>query len=171
MKVTASTRVVNQTMVLLGAVPISMPPNDIYQALSRGMVEGAATAWTAVYPFKLDEVSNYHYETQLGMEPGWYFMNKATYAKLPDKARAAIDKHSGEVFARRMGEAVNVMEQEGRDRVRAMAGHTLAEMAPEEAARWRARIAPVVDEWEKRTPDGAAVLAAYRAELQKIRAK
>jgi TRAP-type C4-dicarboxylate transport system substrate-binding protein len=170
MKFTASTRVVNQTMLLLGAVPISMPPNDIYQAMQRGMVEGAATAWTAVYPFKLDEVSSYHYETQLGMEPGWYFMNKATYAKLPDKARVAIDKHSGETFARRMGEAVNVMEQEGRERVRAMTGHTLAEMAPEEAARWRTRIAPVVEEWEKRTPDGGAVLAAYRAELEKIRA-
>jgi TRAP-type C4-dicarboxylate transport system substrate-binding protein len=48
MKFTASTRVVNQTMALLGAVPISMPPNDIYQAMSRGLVEGAATAWTAV---------------------------------------------------------------------------------------------------------------------------
>jgi TRAP-type C4-dicarboxylate transport system substrate-binding protein len=103
------------------------------------------------------------------MEPGYYFMNKTTYAKLPDKARGALDKHSGEVFARRMGEAVRVMEQEGRERVRAMAGHTLAEMSPEEAARWRARIAPVVEEWTKRTPDGAAVLATYRAELEKIR--
>jgi TRAP-type C4-dicarboxylate transport system substrate-binding protein len=170
MKFTASTRVVNQTMLLLGAVPISMPPNDIYQAMSRGTVEGAATAWTAVFPFKLDEVSTFHYETALGTEPGFYFMNKATYAKLTDKQRAAIDKNSGEVFAKRMGEAVGVMETEGRDRVRAMAGHTIAEMEPAEAARWRERIAPVVDEWVKRTPDGAQVLAAYRKEIEALRA-
>jgi hypothetical protein len=44
-------------------------------------------------------------------------------------------------------------------------------MAPDEAARWRARIAPVVDEWAKRTPDGEIVLAAYRAEIAKIRAQ
>jgi TRAP-type transport system periplasmic protein len=169
MKFTASTRVVNQTMLQLGAVPISMPPNDIYQAMSRGTVEGAATAWTAVFPFKLDEVSTFHYETALGTEPGFYFMNKATYAKLTDRQRAAIDKSSGEVFAKRMGEAVGVMETEGRDRVRAMPGHTVADMEPAEAARWRERIAPVVDEWVKRTPDGAAVLAAYRTEIAKIR--
>jgi len=53
--------------------------------------------------------------------------------------------------------------------VRAMPGHTIAEMEPPEAARLRERIAPVVDEWVKRTPDGAAVLAAYRAEIAKIR--
>jgi TRAP-type C4-dicarboxylate transport system substrate-binding protein len=98
-------------------------------------------------------------------------MNKATYAKLPDKARAAVDRHSGETFAKRMGAAVEVMEKEGRERVRAMAGHTLAEIDPAEAARWRERIAPVVEEWVKRTPNGAEVLAAYRAEIAKIRAE
>jgi TRAP-type C4-dicarboxylate transport system substrate-binding protein len=171
MKFTASTRVVNQTMLLLGAVPISMPPNDIYQSMSRGVVDGTAIAWTAVYPYKLDEVSTYHYETALGMEPGFYFMNKAAYAKLPEKAQTAIHKRANEPLARRIADVVRVMETEGRERVRAMAGHTLAEMDPAEAARWRERIAPVVDEWVKRTPNGAEVLAAYRAEIAKIRAE
>lgn len=170
MKLTASTRVVNQTVVMLGAVPISMPPNDIYQAMQRRLVDGAATAWTAVYPFKLDEVSSYHYETSLGMEPGFIFMNKATYARLSEKLRQAVDRHSGEVMAKKMGDAIAVMEQEGRDRVKALPGHTIAEMPTAEAERWRTRIAPVIEEWAKRTPDGAAVLAAYRAELAKIRA-
>jgi hypothetical protein len=43
------------------------------------------------------------------------------------------------------------------------------ELAPEERAKWKARIAPVIDNWVKNTPDGAHVLAAFRKELADIR--
>ena len=41
--------------------------------------------------------------------------------------------------------------------------------APEEAKRWKARVAPFVDEWTRTTPDGEKVLAAFRAEIAKLR--
>src|SRR5262249_58809834 len=42
---------------------------------------------------------------------------------------------------------------------------------PEEEAGWKERAKPGVDAWVASTPDGAKVLAAYRAEIAKIRAE
>ncbi len=41
-------------------------------------------------------------------------------------------------------------------------------LSPDEAKRWKAKLAPITAEWEKRTPNGPAVLTAYRAELAKF---
>ena len=49
------------------------------------------------------------------------------------------------------------------------ANQTIASLAPEEEARWKQRAQAVVDEWTKSTPDGARVLAAYRAEIAEVR--
>ena len=51
---------------------------------------------------------------------------------------------------------------------RARPGQMLEDLAPDEAARWKERVAPVIDEWVKATPDGAKVLSAYRTETRRI---
>jgi hypothetical protein len=50
-----------------------------------------------------------------------------------------------------------------------MAGHTVGELDAAEAARWKQRLTPVTEEWAKATPDGAKVLAAFRAEMANVR--
>jgi hypothetical protein len=52
-----------------------------------------------------------------------------------------------------------------------LAGHEIIELPDEEIARWRQRLAPITENWLKETPDGAKILAAYRAELAKVRAE
>jgi TRAP-type C4-dicarboxylate transport system substrate-binding protein len=96
-------------------------------------------------------------------------MNKASFAKLPAKAQAAIDKHSGEPFFRRMGKVTDDMDVEGREKVRAMPGQMLSKLDPAEEARWIERAKPIVDEWAKDTKNGAAILAAFREEIKKAR--
>ena len=98
------------------------------------------------------------------------FMNKKAYDRLPAKAKAAIDRYSGEAYSRRLGKAAMKMNAVGRARVKKMAGHTVARASKAEFARWRKRLAPLTDQWLKRTPDGAAVLEAFRAEVAKVRA-
>ena len=39
--------------------------------------------------------------------------------------------------------------------------------SPEERQRWAAKVQPIYDSWIARTPNGAAVLAAFKAELAK----
>ena len=47
-------------------------------------------------------------------------------------------------------------------------GQTVAHLPAAEQAKWRARVEAVVADWTKRTPNGAAVLAAYHEEGNRV---
>jgi hypothetical protein len=51
-----------------------------------------------------------------------------------------------------------------------MGNQTIYKLPPDELAQWKQRAEPVIAEWEKRTPDGAKVLGAFRKEVAAIRA-
>jgi TRAP-type C4-dicarboxylate transport system substrate-binding protein len=170
LKVTATSRMVVRAVTATGAAILTIPPSEVYSVLQRGVADAAALAWTAALPFKIPEVTSYHLDTSLGMEPAYLLMNKDTYTKLPAPARASIDKHGGAPISEKLGALNDAIGEEDRAKVKAMPNQTILELTPEEAKRWADRIAPVVDEWLKETPNGAAVLAAYKAELEKIRA-
>jgi TRAP-type C4-dicarboxylate transport system substrate-binding protein len=168
-KFSVSTKEEARVVSGMEGIPISMTPADVYEGLSRGTTEGVVIAWTAVQTFKLHEVTRHHVEASLGMGPAFVFMNKAAYAKLPAPAKAAIDRHSGEPFVRRMSAVIDQVAAGIAGQVAALPGHHVVQLPEDQAAAWRERIKPIVDAWAAETPDGAKVLAAYRAEIQKIR--
>jgi hypothetical protein len=62
-------------------------------------------------------------------------------------------------------------EIEGRDTVAALPNQHISRLDPAEEKRWAERVAPVTEAWIRTTPNGAAVLAAYREEIVKARAE
>jgi TRAP-type C4-dicarboxylate transport system substrate-binding protein len=115
-------------------------------------------------------VTSYHVNVQLGSGGGFMILNKDTYAKLPAKAKAAIDANSGYGPSKAFGDVIDANATEQFDTVKAMPGQTQAFLPPEEKKRWQERSIAMIDEWVKATPDGAAVLAAYRKGIADIRA-
>jgi TRAP-type C4-dicarboxylate transport system substrate-binding protein len=171
MKLAASGRIVGEVITALGAVPITMGPPDFYQAMQRGTVNGIMVGWPAIMSFRLDEVSNHHLETQSGQFPAFVFMNKEAFAKLPEAGKKAIDQLSGPPFYKRMGEVTDRQEAEGRDLTKAKPGQVITKLDPTEEERWKKLTAPVTENWTKTTPNGPAILAAFREEIKKIRAE
>jgi hypothetical protein len=49
-----------------------------------------------------------------------------------------------------------------------MKDQTITTLSPDQEAVWTERIQPVIAGWEKRTPDGARVLAAFRKAVAAI---
>jgi TRAP-type C4-dicarboxylate transport system substrate-binding protein len=170
LKISVEGRVLSTMMPRLGAAPISLQPGELYQSLQRGLVDAVPQGWPSVPTFHLNEVTNFHLEAPLGFNTGYVAINNDTYAKLPAAGRAAIDKASYEAFVERLASADDQMQAIGRDATKAMAGQTIAQLDPPEEARWKEAVAPVTEEWVKATPDGAKVLAAFRAELTAMRA-
>jgi TRAP-type C4-dicarboxylate transport system substrate-binding protein len=152
----------------LGAAPITMSTIDNYQALQRGLVDGALVPYTGFTQFKLQEVTNYHLEEALGASGGFVLMNKDAYAKLPAPAKAAVDKHSGRPFSALMGKALDATAAQQHGEVEKLPNHPMAHLEPAEAARWTERLKPIADEWVASVPNGAKILEAYKAELAKI---
>jgi TRAP-type C4-dicarboxylate transport system substrate-binding protein len=170
MKLAASGRIVGEVISALGAVPVTMGPPDFYQAMQRGTVNGIMVGWPAIMSFRLDEVSNHHLETQSGQFPAFVFMNKEAFAKLPAAGQKAIDGLSGPPFYKRMGEVTDRQEAEGRDLTKVKPGQVITRLDAAEEERWKKLTAPVTENWAKTTPNGSAILAAFREEVKKIRA-
>jgi hypothetical protein len=84
-------------------------------------------------------------------------------------AQKAVDSLSGEGFTRRMAKLSQRMDTEGREAVAAMPNQHISRLDPAEEKRWAQLVAPVTEGWVKSTPNGSAVLAAYRAEIVKAR--
>jgi TRAP-type C4-dicarboxylate transport system substrate-binding protein len=154
---------------LLGGTPVSMQPTDVYQAMSRGTIAATLIGWAGVPTFKLQEVAPFHVDAPLGNSSGFIFMNKDVYAKLPAAGRAAIDAESYEKLSRAMGASGDRQALGARGRTAATKGQSVYRLAQDEAEKWRERLKPINDEWVKNTPNGEAILAAYREELQKVR--
>ncbi len=169
LKISVEGRVLSTLMPRLGATPISLQPNELFQSLQRGLVDAVPQGWPSVPTFHLNEVVNFHLEAPLGFNTGYVFMNKDSYAKLPAKGREVLDKFSGETYVRRLAAADDTMEAVGRDQTKALAGQTIAQLEPAEESRWKEAAAPVTEEWVKATPDGAKVLEAFRAEVLAVR--
>ena len=153
------------TFDLLGAAPITMTPAETYQALQRGLVSGVNLSWAGVQVFKLYEVTQYHLDLPFGAAGGYFIMNKGAYDRLPARAKAAIDKHSGEALSKMTSIAGIEDDRRNLERMKQLPNQHFAHITPEEEKRWEKLLAPITEEWIKATPDGAKVLAAYKQEV------
>jgi TRAP-type C4-dicarboxylate transport system substrate-binding protein len=171
LKLATGAKVGADTIERLGGTPLSMITSDYYTAVQRGMVDAVLVQWTAFQPFKLQDVTFYHLETKLGGTTGMVFMAKKKYDALPAAVKKILDDNSGEAESRVYGKFWDDVDNEGREMVKALGDKQhIVQQSPETAAKWRKAVEPVVDDFVKSTPDGAKVLAAFRAESAKVKA-
>ena len=171
-KLVVASKVNADAITLLGGAPLSIPLSDMYEAIQRGTADGAAVAWTSFDPFKLAEVTSYHVDTRLGTSTAMMFMTKAVWDSLSPEAQNVLDKHSGEAESRAFGAWWDGERKAGKDNTIARGDkRTIVELTPEQTAGWQKKLEPLNDNWAKSAPDGAKVLAAFKAELAKIEAE
>lgn len=171
MKLSVQSHLLAESIERLGAAPITLPVTDLYESLNRRVIDGAVIGWPATKSYRLPEVSNYHLEVPLGGEVTFIMMSKKSYDKLPAKGRAIIDRASGGPWATEIGKILDGDDEAERSAVEKTPGETVARLPAAEQARWKTRVEPVTEDWVKRTPNGAAILAAYREEVAKLAKK
>jgi TRAP-type C4-dicarboxylate transport system substrate-binding protein len=78
----------------LGAAPVGIPITDTYDALSKGIVEGALFGWGGAFNYNIGEVTKYHVVTAgTAYGTGFYtVMNKDKWNSLPPDIQTVIDK-------------------------------------------------------------------------------
>jgi len=158
------------TLSALGATPLSINLADQYEALQRGMADGTAMMYTAFQPFKLGEVTTFHVDTPLGGGSGMVFMMKKRFDGLSAEARKILMANSGEAQSRAYGAFWDRVDKAGRDSVDGKPGHKIVTLTPAQSAAWHKKAESAIDKWTARTPNGAAILAAYRQEIATIEA-
>jgi TRAP-type transport system periplasmic protein len=170
LKISVQGRISSETLQALGGTPISLPINEVYESLQRGMVVGSGIGWPAAVSFKLTDLAHNHVMASLGGEAAVMIMNNQTYAKLSGKAKQTIDANIETPYTNWFNKVIDDTERDNIAIAQKMGNQTLYKLPPDELAQWKQKVVPVIDDWAKRTPDGANVLAAFRKEIAAIRA-
>jgi tripartite ATP-independent transporter DctP family solute receptor len=150
----------------LGANAVAMPFPEVYSALEQGTVDGQENPYSAIESAKLYEVQKY-----LSLTRHIYFVAASVFSKKTwDRLNADERKIIQEAAAQAQGQwkAAALKEREVlalkfKDKMR------INEVAPEEIAKFRAAVKPVVDKYTANA-DPAAVKDLFDS-IEKVRRK
>jgi TRAP-type C4-dicarboxylate transport system substrate-binding protein len=134
----------------LGGTPAPTPMMEVYDAMSKGVIDGETSNFETLFAFKFAEVVKY--TTTLPSInfpfPFYLVMNKNSYKKLPSDVKPIFDQLVGEYKERfiLMWNAIDFVGKKfGRSK-----GVEIIELSASETKRWKAAVAPVIDDYVKK---------------------
>jgi len=134
------------TAEVLGAVPILMAINELYDSLQKGVVDGTLLGTSAIRTFKLQNLLK-------GLTIGNFFVNahalginKNSWAKIPAEDQKIIMDLAGLRLAKITGLKFDSEGQVGYDDAKA-AGVEIVQLPPAEMSRWTGAVAGIYQQW------------------------
>ena len=146
LKIRVAGRFIGETVKAFGGAPVGIPLPGIYEALSRGQVDGMLINWAITQPYRFYEVTKHHTNTAIFQGTLLTLMSQKSYDKLPADLKKAIDANTGIEYAKAIGKIWDTQTQPAIDATR-KAGNAVFELAPAEKARWQAAAKPAYDAW------------------------
>jgi TRAP-type C4-dicarboxylate transport system substrate-binding protein len=129
----------------LGAIPIDMPANQIYNNLDRGVIDASMIPMSAALDFKLIEVVKYFtINAPLGRSPFLVAMNRPRYEKLPADLKKVIDDTTGLTLSLKGAETYDKKNDEAL--AAAKKTREMIALSAEERKRWVAAFKPMIDQ-------------------------
>lgn len=149
----------------LGATPLFMSSPEVYEKLSRGVIDGVAFTYEAMTAFNLVDDIKYSMTVPGGIyNTTWFFViNEDKWNSLSEEDRAAIDAISGEAFAERVGKAWNDADTVAKEKIGDKVD--FYEASPEVIDALRAEAGKLEQKWSDSLGegfDGMAALAEFR---------
>jgi TRAP-type C4-dicarboxylate transport system substrate-binding protein len=168
--------VVEKVTTTLGMVPISSSVTDAYEQISRGVINGMFQQLETVWNFNLTE-----YLTHISIVPGGFahssqyvVMSEAAYQRLSEADRAALDALTGEALVRRFAEMWQAQEEEAFGKLEE-GGAVFHYLDDGMITQVSEALQFIRDDWVEaanaKGVDGAAALAFYEAEIERISAE
>lgn len=160
----------------LGAVPLLKPASETFEILKSGIADGIFFPKDSVPAFKLVPLINHMTVVPGGLYNVSFFlgMNEAKFKSLSKADQDAIMKVSGESFARMAGKVWDKEDDAGLKLMKA-GSIIVRDASPELVAEIKAKTDPLEKAWygeaKAKGIDGAAVMAEFRAEIQKLSKK
>ena len=146
LQIRGPSRPITAAIQAMGATPVGMPVPAVTEAISRGVVDGAALPWTITRPIRLHEVVDHHTVLDFYASVFGLVMNKRRWEDLPVELQQAIDEASTTEFVRELGQMWDADEEPGRQAA-IDAGNEIIEVSEEERGRFAEACQPVIDNW------------------------
>ncbi len=146
MKIRSPSPETSEWLEALGATPVSMPMNENFEALERGVVDGTIAPWEAVKTWGLDEVINYATVGNFYSTTMFVVMNEEAFNKLSDEDQETIMELAGERMATKTGEIFDQFGGEAVEQAKEK-GVEIYELSEAELAEWSEFINPTIENW------------------------
>lgn len=172
LKLRTPTRLAAKMLQAIGGIPVSMPPSQVADAISKGVVDGGVLPWELMRPTKIDEVTKFHIAPPAGhpfpvATVLTMLMNKQKYDSLPADLKAVLDRNSGPALVDAFGKVWDEVTAANQQYAATIPGATVGHLDLATYNAMRAATKPVEDEWVKdvsaRKLDGQALAAGARA--------
>jgi len=140
---------VGDTVTALGASPAPMPIMEVYDGLSKGVIQGVNTPFETLKTFRFGEVAKYVTSSwEVGNMYTFYVaMNRRSYEKIPPDLKGIFDELCGE-YKERFALMWNEIDFDGME-FAVQKGVEIIDLPPEEIARWKKQTEPVVEKYVK----------------------
>lgn len=130
----------------LGALPINMPPNAIYENLQKGMLDGVIATWDLIHAIGANDIIKYHTNARSYVVGFHMLMNKRTYESLPEIIRQAIDEISGDAFVAKFGQWWDEWEKLAYEKA-IERQHNIIEIDAATRREWKKQLHPMIQEY------------------------
>lgn len=156
----------------MGGAPVSIIPQEMYEASLRGTVDGCVLAFEALDQYKMQEVLKY--ATKGVNVTGWvgiYCMNERVWASLPaDLQKILLD--CGLEATRYLGDHVTKSGQDYQKKYEETAGMKVYTLSKEEQAAFADATKDVIENWvknqEKNKLPARRILEQTRAKVAEV---
>jgi TRAP-type C4-dicarboxylate transport system substrate-binding protein len=177
LKIRGASRMVTQLLDEDGATSVGMPVTQIPEALSKGVIDGAAIPWEVTTALKVPELVEYHTEFEGDSIYNITFvlaMNKAKFDSLPADLQQVIEDNSGLEFSIFAGITQEASDGPARQ-IAVDRGNEIFTISEEATEEWRTLAQPVYDKWiadvAGRGIDGQALIDEARALMEEYEAQ
>ncbi|WP_199087365.1 TRAP transporter substrate-binding protein DctP [Bosea sp. ASV33] len=167
LKIFANGAAMDKTVRALGGVPVRLTASELFDAASRGTVDGAVFPYSSLAAYKLEGYIKHSAEgARLGSASWMLAMSEKGWRALPEDVKQAIGDAGLEV----QNSLCKYMDDDDgatRRRLESEKGLSVTKLSPDEIKLWHEKLAPVATDWAKEMDSkgkpGTAVIEALRA--------
>ena len=151
----------------------TIPWGDVYDALSKGVVDGMWSMWPSLVEERHGEVLKYYSDLNFCWDTNNVVVNKEIWDKLPQDLKDAVNKAALEVEAK-LYERQQALEAEYKQKLAAMKSFQMTDLTPEQrdVFRQKSNTPAIWDElckpWLEKKYPGQNMTQKLQDELKKI---
>jgi TRAP-type C4-dicarboxylate transport system substrate-binding protein len=152
----------------LGAIPVSLPINQIAEAISGNKIDAAAVSLTPLSDYGIKRVATHHYFLGINGAPLALLMSRKSFEALPKTAQDIIRRHSGEWAAKRFVDAYAVAEKAVLETLKSDPQRTLVNPSQRDRAVAHGAFTALIEKWQASSSRNRALLTQVNTELAKL---
>lgn len=146
MKIRSPSPETSEWLEALGATPVSMPMDENFEALERGVVDGTIAPWEAVLTWGLEDVIEYATVGNFYSTTMFVTMNKDIYDDMDEEDQQLIKDATGEKMSEKTGEIFDEYRGEATEQAKEK-GVDIYELSDDELDEWNEYIEPTIQNW------------------------